>query len=66
MLLQYAASNRAGPPRDATAGVIDEGVYYQHEDLQANYQPAPWEIPGNGIDDDGNGYIVSGAGLAVW
>ncbi|WP_299003880.1 S8 family serine peptidase [uncultured Shewanella sp.] len=38
-------------------GVIDTGVDYNHEDLKANMWTNPNEIPGNGIDDDGNGVI---------
>ena len=38
-------------------GLIDEGYMYTHEDLIANAGSNPGEIPGNGIDDDGNGYI---------
>ncbi len=37
-------------------GIIDEGYMYAHEDLAANAGTNPGEIPGNGIDDDGNGY----------
>jgi subtilisin family serine protease len=37
--------------------VIDTGVDYTHPDLAANVWTNPGEIPGNGIDDDGNGYI---------
>ena len=37
--------------------VIDTGVDYNHPDLIANVWTNPGEIPGNGIDDDGNGYI---------
>ncbi len=37
--------------------VIDTGVDYRHPDLAANMWVNPGEIPGNGIDDDGNGYI---------
>ncbi|MCL5037644.1 MAG: S8 family serine peptidase [Chloroflexi bacterium] len=37
--------------------IIDTGVDYNHEDLAANMWHNPGEIPGNGIDDDGNGYI---------
>jgi subtilisin family serine protease len=36
---------------------IDTGVAYDHVDLAANMWHNPGEIPGNGIDDDGNGYI---------
>jgi subtilisin family serine protease len=38
-------------------GIIDEGYMYTHEDLAANVGTNPGEIPGNGIDDDGNGYV---------
>ena len=38
-------------------GVIDEGYMFTHEDLAANAGKNPGEIAGNGIDDDGNGYI---------
>ncbi|HNY26473.1 MAG TPA: S8 family serine peptidase, partial [Candidatus Sumerlaeota bacterium] len=37
--------------------VIDTGVDYNHEDLKANIWTNPGEIPGNGLDDDGNGYV---------
>jgi serine protease len=36
--------------------VIDTGVDYTHPDLAANMWRNPGEIPGNGIDDDHNGY----------
>jgi subtilisin family serine protease len=38
-------------------GVIDSGVDYNHEDLAGKIWTNPGEIPGNGIDDDGNGFI---------
>jgi len=37
--------------------VVDEGVKYTHPDLAANMWKNPGEIPDNGIDDDGNGYV---------
>ena len=37
--------------------VVDTGVLYTHNDLSANIWTNPGEIPGNGIDDDHNGYI---------
>lgn len=37
--------------------VIDEGVKYDHPDLAANMWVNEDEIPNNGIDDDGNGYV---------
>jgi subtilisin family serine protease len=36
---------------------VDTGMRYTHEDLAANMWTNPGEIPGNGIDDDGNGFI---------
>ncbi|MGA1843787.1 MAG: choice-of-anchor D domain-containing protein, partial [bacterium] len=38
-------------------GVIDTGIDYTHPDLVDNIWTNPGEIPGNGIDDDGNGYV---------
>ena len=51
-------------------GILDSGVKYDHGDLGGSNPPGPddastngniWvndqEIPGNGVDDDGNGYI---------
>jgi subtilisin family serine protease len=37
--------------------VIDSGMDLTHEDLAANLWTNPGEIPGNGVDDDGNGFI---------
>ena len=38
-------------------GVIDSGVDFNHEDLKSVMWTNPGEIPGNGIDDDKNGYV---------
>src|SRR5258705_13572952 len=38
-------------------GVIDQGIDLSHQDLAANIWSNPAEIPANGIDDDGNGFI---------
>lgn len=37
--------------------IVDTGIDYNHKDLQANVWKNKNEIPGNGIDDDHNGYI---------
>lgn len=37
--------------------VIDTGINYNHEALKGNVWTNPGEIPGNGIDDDGNGVV---------
>lgn len=38
-------------------GIIDEGYMYTHDDLAANVGTNPGEVAGNGVDDDGNGYV---------
>jgi cell wall-associated protease len=43
--------------RQIIVGVIDSGVDTTHEDLKAVLWHNPKEIPGNGIDDDKNGYV---------
>ena len=43
--------------RDIIVAVVDEAVCYSNPDLAANMWVNAGEIPGNGIDDDGNGYI---------
>jgi hypothetical protein len=37
--------------------VLDSGVDYNHPDLRANMWVNPGEIVGDGIDNDGNGYV---------
>lgn len=47
-------TSSASPP---VVGVIDTGVDITHPDLAPNIWTNPGEIAGNGIDDDGNGYV---------
>jgi len=42
---------------DVVIGVIDTGVDHSHPDLAANIWSNPAEIAGDGIDNDGNGFI---------
>ncbi|NBP89223.1 MAG: hypothetical protein EBU59_12150, partial [Planctomycetia bacterium] len=42
---------------DVVIAVIDSGVDYTHQDLAANIWVNPGEIAGDGIDNDGNGFI---------
>lgn len=46
-------------------GVIDTGFDFSHPDLAANIWRNPNEVPGNGIDDDGNGYIDDIHGISA-
>ena len=57
---------RIGAPAawDVTTGssnvvvaVIDTGIRYAHEDLALNMWRNPGELAGNGVDDDGNGFV---------
>lgn len=43
--------------RTVKVGIIDTGLELGHPDLAANLWTNPGEIPGNSVDDDGNGYI---------
>lgn len=42
---------------DVTVAIVDSGIDLSHPDLAPNLWTNPGEIPGNGIDDDGNGYV---------
>jgi len=44
-------------PTPVIVAVIDAGVDTTHEDLKRVLWKNPGEIPGNGIDDDKNGYV---------
>lgn len=69
---QWALANTLAPGADISAvsawkkntnaasvivAVIDTGVDYNHPDLRNNIWRNPHEIPHNGLDDDGNGYV---------
>ena len=54
---QPAWANFGGGDGSVIVASIDTGVNYNHPDLSANMWRNPLEIPGNGIDDDGDGYV---------
>ncbi|CAE8635144.1 unnamed protein product [Polarella glacialis] len=43
--------------RGIVLAVIDTGIDYKHKELKDQMWVNPGEIAGNGIDDDGNGYV---------
>lgn len=43
--------------RKVIVAVIDTGIDYFHEDLAPNLWTNAREIPANGVDDDGNGFV---------
>ncbi len=53
----YAEIIKNNRPSPVIVGVIDSGVDIEHEDLKAVIWTNKDEIPGNGKDDDNNGYI---------
>lgn len=38
-------------------GIVDEGIQVNHPDLVDNIWVNPYEVAGDGIDNDGNGYV---------
>ncbi|MDC0358172.1 S8 family serine peptidase [Oligoflexia bacterium] len=52
-----SAWNISQGSHEVVVAVIDTGVDYTHPDLAANMWANPGEIAGNGLDDDGNGYV---------
>ena len=54
--------------KDVVVGHIDTGVYLSHPDLAGRLWVNEGEIPDNGIDDDGNGFVddVHGFDFGVW
>lgn len=44
-------------PEEVIVAVVDTGVDHNHEDLKDVMWVNPGEIPGDGIDNDNNGYI---------
>ena len=43
--------------REVVIAIIDSGIDYRHDDLASKAWINPDEVPDNGLDDDGNGYV---------
>jgi subtilisin family serine protease len=62
---QFARTNAMGAQRAwslgrggaVTVAIVDTGMDLAHPDLQANLWTNAREVPGNGIDDDGDGHV---------
>ncbi|MFB9078268.1 S8 family peptidase [Flavobacterium procerum] len=53
----YAELLQGKTGQKVIVGIVDSGVDIEHEDLKGMIWTNPKEIPGNGIDDDKNGFI---------
>ncbi|UWY29424.1 S8 family peptidase [Flavobacterium sp. TR2] len=53
----YAELLQGKTGQKVIVGIVDSGVDIEHEDLQGMIWTNKKEIPGNGIDDDKNGFI---------
>ena len=53
----YRYFKNLGNARDVVVAIIDTGIDINHFDLEDSIWVNKAEIPDNGIDDDGNGYI---------
>ncbi|HJW29636.1 MAG TPA: hypothetical protein VJ508_10420, partial [Saprospiraceae bacterium] len=54
---EWYANPTAAKSKTVIVAVMDCGVDIDHPDLKANIWINPHEIPGNHVDDDGNGYV---------
>ncbi len=66
-LWAYLSTNGVNPGglRDVVVAVIDTGVDYTHPELVGNMWVNGGEIPGNGVDDDNDGFVDDVHGCSV-
>ena len=57
MRLEEAWDVVKGQDSTALIAIVDGGTQWQHEDLAGNVWTNPGETDGDGIDNDGNGYV---------
>jgi len=50
---------------DVVLAILDDGYDLQHEDLEGNYWVNEQEIPDDGKDNDGNGFIDDNMGINI-
>lgn len=55
--VKIISSNKYNLPDTPVIAIIDKGVNIEHEDIANNIWRNNLEIPGNGIDDDQNGFV---------
>ncbi|MDI6791398.1 MAG: S8 family serine peptidase [bacterium] len=53
----YSAWDITAGTSDVVIAVVDTGLDWDHPDLSDNIWINPGEIPDNGVDDDGNGFV---------
>ena len=53
----FEAWNMTAGEHDVKLAIVDDAIRITHEDLAGNLWTNPGEIPGDGIDNDNNGFI---------
>ncbi len=61
----YTTGGKTKNGREIVIAILDTGLQINHSDLDGNIYVNPFEIPGNGIDDDNNGYRDDISGINV-